>query len=141
MLTVPFSLISAFSTPFELAHCIRTSGVTRLFVGPELLDNALGAAKDAGIPVDHINILQGYSPGRKSFQDIEDDARRRRTPRLQARPAKKGTLAYLVFSSGTTGLPKGMCTQGKRMHSAHWEDSRHDHTCKYRRYDHVWCDI
>ena len=109
MLTVPFSLISAFSTQFELAHCIRTSGVTRLFVQPELLENALRAAKEVGLPAEHIYILEGHSPGRKSFQDLVNDSRRRRLPRVTAKPAKKNTLAYMVFSSGTTGLPKGTC--------------------------------
>lgn len=53
-------------------------------------------------------MLSGRVKGKKSMANFIDSALERRTPIVPVRPAKKDTLAYLVFSSGTTGLPKGM---------------------------------
>lgn len=66
------------------------------------------AAQEAGLSEDRIFILEGTSTdGRRSLEDLINDVYRKRIPRLPIRPAKRDTLAYLVFSSGTTGLPKG----------------------------------
>lgn len=73
-----------------------------------LLQKALSAAKEVGLNEDRIFILEGHVPGRKSLQDLLDEVRKREIPRELPRPAKKDTLAYLMFSSGTTGLPKGI---------------------------------
>ncbi|CAL1713286.1 unnamed protein product [Somion occarium] len=107
-ITVPFALLSAYPTHFELVHLLRTSKSTVLFVHPTLLRNALKAAQEVGLSHDRIFILEGGIPGRKSLQDLIDDVKRRRTPREPVRPATKKTLAYLMFSSGTTGLPKAV---------------------------------
>ncbi|OCH91856.1 acetyl-CoA synthetase-like protein [Obba rivulosa] len=108
VLTVPFALLSAFSTPFEIAHALRTSKCTRLFVQPALLPGALQAAKEAGIPEDRIYILEGRVAGKTSYDDLIQLARKRKLPRVAVRRATKDTLAYLVFSSGTSGLPKAV---------------------------------
>jgi long-subunit acyl-CoA synthetase (AMP-forming) len=47
--------------------------------------------------------------GRKSFSELIADVQTKGIPAVAVRPAAKNTLAYLVFSSGTTGLPKGSC--------------------------------
>ncbi|KAF9816914.1 hypothetical protein IEO21_03788 [Rhodonia placenta] len=107
-IATPFALLSAHSTAFELTHGLRTADVTRLFVQPRLLQTALQAAKEVGLPEDRIYILGGSPPGRKSFGEAIDDVRARKIPRIPVRPAKRDTLAYLVFSSGTTGLPKAV---------------------------------
>lgn len=107
-LTVPFVPLSSYSTHFELCHLLRTSKSTVILVHASLLQKALAAAKEVGLNEDRIFILEGHVPGRKSLQDLLDDVRKRETPRELPRPAKKNTLAYLMFSSGTTGLPKGI---------------------------------
>lgn len=106
-ITTPFALISAFATPFELAHAFRTSKITRIFVQPALLPGALQAAREVGLTRDCIYIMGGRVNGKKGLGELIDDTRKRRSPRVSVKPAKRDTLAYLVFSSGTTGLPKG----------------------------------
>ncbi|KAJ3484237.1 hypothetical protein NLI96_g5759 [Meripilus lineatus] len=107
-ITTPFALISAFSTPFELAHALRVSGATRLFVQPSVLSRVQAAAREVGLPDDRIHILEGHDFERKSLEDLIYDARLRSIPRVPIRPAKQNTLAYLIFSSGTSGLPKAV---------------------------------
>ncbi|KAJ3538651.1 hypothetical protein NM688_g6485 [Phlebia brevispora] len=111
--TVPFSLMSAFSTPRELMHLLRLSKATALFVEPALLPNALAAAKEVRLPESAIHVLEGHVNGRRSFQEMIDDVKKREVQRIPPKPATKSTLGYLVFSSGTSGLPKAViCSHG-----------------------------
>ena len=105
-ITVPFATFSSYSTSFEFQYTIRLSGATRLFVTPTLLH----LARDSGLPDDRIYILEGNVEGHTSYPTLVDRVRRNKIVRVPVRPAKKDTLAYLVFSSGTTGLPKGRRT-------------------------------
>ena len=65
------------------------------------------AAKEVGLPDGHIYTLEGSVKGRRSFSDMINQVRKDFKSRIDIRPAGKDTLAYLVFSSGTSGLPKG----------------------------------
>ena len=102
-IAVPFATFSSYSTSFEFQYSINLSGATRLFVSPALLH----LAQVSGLPDDRIHILEGNVEGHTSYATLVDRVRQNKIPRLPVRQAKKDTLAYLVFSSGTTGLPKG----------------------------------
>ncbi|EPQ54625.1 acetyl-CoA synthetase-like protein [Gloeophyllum trabeum ATCC 11539] len=113
VLTTPFALLSFYSTAYELTHALRLSKATCLFVAPDLVSLAQRCAKEVGLPQDKIYILEGHAKGKRSYHDLVVTARKRKIPRPSIRPAVKDTLAYLVFSSGTTGLPKAvMITHG-----------------------------
>ena len=107
-MTVPFAMFSSYSTPFEFQHVLRLAGPTRLFVSPALLPLAL----TSGLPDDRIYIIGGNVEGRVSYGGLIDRARRIGLPPLPVQPAEADTLAYLVFSSGTSGLPKGAVIPG-----------------------------
>ena len=102
-MTVPFAIFSSYSTPFEFQHAFNLAGPTRLFVTPALLPLAL----TSGLSQDRIYILDGNVQNYASYLDLVARARAYRLPRLPIRQAQTDTLAYLAFSSGTTGLPKG----------------------------------
>lgn len=86
---------------------MRTCRPTKLFVQASLLPNALHAARENGFGEEHIYLLEGDVHGKQSFVDLISNTKVRNVPRIPVRPASKSTLAYVVFSSGTTGLPKG----------------------------------
>ena len=57
--------------------------------------------------VKSIYVLGEKVEGLKSFEEMVEDARSRAVAPVSPCPATKDTLACLVFSSGTTGPPKG----------------------------------
>jgi long-subunit acyl-CoA synthetase (AMP-forming) len=77
---------------------------TRIFTSPSLLPLAL----TSGLPADRIYLLEGENKDHTSYDQLVSSVRMDGIPRLPVRHATKDTLAYMVFSSGTSGLPKGM---------------------------------
>ncbi|KAJ6481213.1 hypothetical protein C8R47DRAFT_592592 [Mycena vitilis] len=114
--TTPFALISTYSTRFELVHALKLTKATRVFVDSKLLENVLAAIEDPDVHItaDRIYTLSGpTAKARTSFGEMIDSVERKKVPLEAVRPAKKNTLAYLVMSSGTSGLPKAvMITHG-----------------------------
>ncbi|EIW85344.1 acetyl-CoA synthetase-like protein [Coniophora puteana RWD-64-598 SS2] len=100
--TIPFCMFSSYGTPYEFQHTFKLGGPTLLFVSPKMLSLALSS----GIPKEKIYVLEGSVAGYTSFQNLLD--RTSKLPRVAVKQAKKDTLAYLVFSSGTSGLPKAV---------------------------------
>nr|GAT49526.1 predicted protein [Mycena chlorophos] len=121
-LTIPYALISSYSTRRELVHALKLTKATRLFVDARLLKNVLSAIqdKDVRITAEQVYVLAGPAPsGRVSLADLIEGVKRRKAPLEGTRPAKKDTLAYLIMSSGTSGLPKAvMISHGNLFASA-----------------------
>lgn len=112
-ITTPFSPISSYSTPFELKHALELVKCTRIFVSAQALPVVMPLATKLGIPSSKIYVLGEEVKGRKTFAELIAVAQRKKIPTVTARPATKSTLAFLIFSSGTTGLPKAvMISQG-----------------------------
>ncbi|EKM79646.1 hypothetical protein AGABI1DRAFT_128792 [Agaricus bisporus var. burnettii JB137-S8] len=90
-IAVPFALISCYSTPFELKNALKIARVTRLFAAPQYFSKALPVVQEVGIPKDQVYVM---------YSQIDGYA--------VARQVHKDHLAFLFFSSGTTGLPKAV---------------------------------
>ena len=78
---------------------------TRLFVQDQLIPTFVPMAENIGM--ENIYVLGDNIEGLRSFEEIIEDARSRAMTLVSPRPVTRDTLAYLIFSSGTTGPPKG----------------------------------
>lgn len=92
-------------------YLLGKATATRLFVHPSLLSAALQAAEQTNLPKEHIYLLgtsgSRHVSQRRDLLSLIRNVRERRLPRQPIAPVRKDTLAYLVFSSGTSGRPKG----------------------------------
>ncbi|CEJ59252.1 Putative Acyl-CoA synthetase [Penicillium brasilianum] len=93
----------------ELAFQLKNSGAKALATQASVLSVATAAAKKVDIPEDHI-ILLGDERDRdaryKHFTSVRNISRATRYRRQKITP--ETDLAFLVYSSGTTGVPKGV---------------------------------
>ncbi|KAJ5176114.1 uncharacterized protein N7482_001991 [Penicillium canariense] len=93
----------------ELAFQLKNSGAKALATQASLLSVATAAAKKVGIREDHIILLgdQRDPDARyKHFTSVRNISRATRYRRQKVVP--DSDLAFLVYSSGTTGVPKGV---------------------------------
>ncbi|RIB19754.1 hypothetical protein C2G38_2180996 [Gigaspora rosea] len=92
----------------EVSYQLTDSGASVLIVHPELLEIAIEASIDAKVPISRILLfgdkeIKAYKPYRSiliSDHEIE--------PIYYTPEEAKSTTAYLIYSSGTTGKPKGI---------------------------------
>lgn len=93
-------------------HQLKLARVTHLIVGPNSVPIVKQALQLAGLPNIGITILEGGGKkarsGEVSLQRLIDRTKKRGVQPAGVTQAKRDALAYLVFSSGTSGLPKGM---------------------------------
>ncbi|KAI1114196.1 hypothetical protein F5Y14DRAFT_451375 [Nemania sp. NC0429] len=105
---------NAMYSAAELEHQLKSSGSKVLFTAPSLLDSALKATRASGIPDERVFLLDvpGQVPDPR-FKTLDDlIAEGRSLPELEALRWTKGQgarqVAYLCYSSGTSGLPKAV---------------------------------
>ncbi len=89
-------------TPRELAHQLRDSEAKMLLTVPQFMETARAAADEVGIG-DEIFVI-GEADGATPFADLMGDPGS--VPQIEFDPGTD--LAVLPYSSGTTGLPKGV---------------------------------
>ena len=96
----------------ELSFQLKDSRSKAVLTQEPFLETVLEAAKNAGIPRSRI-LLIGDGRGVNEVKHFTDLIRAAADDVVHERSTRSPTdLAYLVYSSGTTGLPKGvMLTQ------------------------------
>lgn len=90
-------------------HHLKASRSKFIITEPELLPNALAAAKECGIPSANVRIFdvlkQEIPAGFKSWEELLEHGEKE-WMRFDDETTSRNTTAARLFSSGTTGLPK-----------------------------------
>lgn len=106
-------MINPSATPSEMAHSLKVAdkqGPKALFVHPTLLDTAQKGWKEAGFGREaHIILMGSGGPsGMKTVPQLLDAGAGKSVPFAKLQKPAKDTLAFIFYSSGTTGAFKGV---------------------------------
>jgi 4-coumarate--CoA ligase len=98
----------------EMTYALKTADAKFLFTVPGSMDVAAAAAKAAGIPKEHVFLLEGTHAGHTNMAELlkigQSYGETGQIEQFRLPPGKKNSevCGFLSFSSGTTGLPKAV---------------------------------
>jgi long-subunit acyl-CoA synthetase (AMP-forming) len=103
---VPFSIYNT-SAPEQIAYMFRDAGNRVVITERQFVDNVL-AARDVGIPIDHLVVVDGGPEGTLSLAELELAAVPGFDFEAAWRAVRPEDVLTLIYTSGTTGPPKGV---------------------------------
>ncbi|KAL4808014.1 hypothetical protein BDV18DRAFT_158134 [Aspergillus unguis] len=109
-----FSGANPIYTQFEIDHQLKDTGTRLILVHPSLVKTAVAAAGKVGIPRDRIFLFSDDPcvpvDGVKDWRDMIGSEEKGASWKWDdLRESSTSTAATINYSSGTTGLPKGVC--------------------------------